>query len=163
MRVPTRKSELDRKALAKDEPVYLTKEAVERMKQKVLRLKASLPKLRGELQEAQAQGDLSENAGYHTAKSALRKAMGDIERLEFTVANAVIIEGAGRDTVGIGSTVTLKGPAGETTYTIVGSIESSPGQGRISHTSPLGTALLGKRVGESALVNGNTFTILTLT
>ncbi len=163
MRVPTRKSELDRKALAKDEPVYLTKDAIERMKQKVVRLKAMLPKLRGELQEAQAQGDLSENAGYHTAKSALRKAMADIERLEFTTANAVMINGAGRDTVGIGSVVELEGPMGETSYTIVGSIESSPGQGRISHTSPLGSALLGKRTGESAIVNGNTFTILSIT
>ncbi len=162
MQIPKRKAELDRIALQKDEPIYLTKEAIERTKKKIERLKEGLPKMRLELQEAQAQGDLSENAGYHTAKSQLRKAMSDIERLEYRLSQAVVIERQGNDTIGIGSTVTVQGPAGEFTYAIVGSIESSPGQGRISHTSPLGSALLGKSLNETVEVNGKNFTIIAI-
>lgn len=128
-----------------------------------------LAKLRAELEElinvrrqeiaqrihdAKEHGDLAENAEYEDAKNEQAFVEGQIQRLEALIKNATIIEGNhGTDHVQIGSTVKVEGADGKEVFTIVGSTEASPGDGRISNESPVGRALLGKRKGEAVVVH----------
>ena len=125
------------------------------------RLKAELQELRGprredlakRLRHAIQQGDLSENADYTAAKEDQAFLEGRILELETLLREAQIAESpSGVDQVAVGSTVVVSLDGGETTtYQLVGMKEASPRQGKISHESPIGQALLGKRVGESAV------------
>jgi transcription elongation factor GreA len=128
-----------------------------------------LTKLRAELEElinvrrqeiaqrihdAKEHGDLAENAEYEDAKNEQAFVEGQIQRLEALVKNATIIEGNhGTDHVQIGSTVKVDGTDGKEVFTIVGSTEASPREGRISNESPVGRALLGKHKGDSVVVH----------
>ena len=78
---------------------------------------------------------------------------GRIQTLEALIKNATLIdEHHTNDHVQIGSTVKLSGPDGSQTFTIVGSTEAKPTEGRISNESPVGRALLGKKKGEKVVV-----------
>ncbi|MBM4423330.1 MAG: transcription elongation factor GreA [Chloroflexi bacterium] len=105
------------------------------------------------LRDAIQQGDLSENADYHSAKEDQAFLEGRILELQDTLKRAIIIDGNGgpSDTVQMGSRVTAQ-EAGEDpeTFILVGAKEASPREGKISNESPIGKALLGKRVGDSA-------------
>lgn len=100
------------------------------------------------------QGDISENADYEVAKQEQAFNEGKIKDLEAVLRHAKIIEeNVPTDTVGVGNRVTVveEGFPPET-YTIVGPTEASPANGRISHESPVGAALIGKQVGETIQV-----------
>jgi transcription elongation factor GreA len=128
-----------------------------------------LTKLRGELEElvnvrrqeiaqrihdAKEHGDLAENAEYEDAKNEQAFVEGQIQRLEALIKNAILIdETHGTDHVQIGSTVKVEGTDGKEVFTIVGSTEASPSDGKISNESPVGRALLGKRKGEAVVVH----------
>jgi transcription elongation factor GreA len=128
-----------------------------------------LAKLRAELEElinvrrqeiaqrihdAKEHGDLAENAEYEDAKNEQAFVEGQIQRLEVLIKNAIIIdETHGTDHVQIGSTVKVVGTDGKEVFTIVGSTEASPRDGKISNESPVGRALLGKRKGDSVVVH----------
>lgn len=95
-------------------------------------------------------GDLSENAEYHAAKEELAFIEGRIEELEDIVLRAQVVgskKSNGAVDIGCKVTVTVKGK--EHTYEIVGEWEADPLKKKISHTSPLGLALLGKKKGEA--------------
>jgi transcription elongation GreA/GreB family factor len=148
MRVPTRRSEILKKTEEPDR--YVSAEALVRLKKTLEHLqKVERPKQLLEVQRLAEMGDRSENFGYHVAKSTLRSMDSRIENLRDRITNAVVIE-EGRDDgkVHVGSTVTLLLNDKEMTVTILGSLETSPGDGRISHRSPLGAALLGRSVGD---------------
>ncbi|MEX2599202.1 MAG: transcription elongation factor GreA [Dehalococcoidia bacterium] len=110
----------------------------------------------GRIHEAKEVGEL-ENAEYEEAKNEQAFVEGRIQELEQMIQNAVIIPdhrkaGAKSDTVELGSIVKVQSLANNKkgdTYTIVGSTEASPGEGKISNESPLGKALLGKKAGET--------------
>lgn len=106
--------------------------------------------------EAKAEGDISENAGYDEAKTAQGFLEGKIRDLENVVKHASIIEEneAPASQVSIGRTVIIRevGSDFEETYAIVGSLEADPANGRISNESPMGRALLGKKVGKKVIV-----------
>jgi transcription elongation factor GreA len=106
-------------------------------------------------------GDLSENADYEIARKEQSILEGRIEHLTALIKNAVVFEETRSDHVTLGSTVTLVGGDGEETYTIVGSTEAKPAQGRISSTSPMGKGLMGRRVGDvvSVTAPGGTFKV----
>jgi transcription elongation factor GreA len=105
------------------------------------------------IHDAKEHGDLAENAEYEDAKNEQAFVEGQIQRLEALIKNAIIIdEHHGTDHVQIGSTVKVEGADGKELYTIVGSTEASPKEGRISNESPVGRALLGKRKGETVVV-----------
>jgi transcription elongation factor GreA len=105
------------------------------------------------IHDAKEHGDLAENAEYEDAKNEQAFVEGQIQRLEALIKNAIIIdENHGTDHVQIGSTVKVEGSDGKELYTIVGSTEASPKDGRISNESPVGRALLGKRKGDSVVV-----------
>ncbi len=130
---------------------YLTAEGAAELQRELDQLRdIRRPKLARLLKTAVAQGDLKENADYHDA----REQQGFVERrisfLEDTLRLAQIIEkSGGSDVVGIGCCVTIleKGEDIEETYRIVGAAEANPREGKISHESPLGKALIGKKNG----------------
>ena len=107
-----------------------------------------------ELQEARAQGDLSENADYDAARDHQAQVEARIRELENMISNAVIIEGdkeaVSSRSVTLGSTVTLLDLSDNTedTYTIVGSIEADPMNGRLSNITPLAVALMDHKVND---------------
>jgi transcription elongation factor GreA len=95
-------------------------------------------------------GDLSENAEYHAAKEELSFIEGRIEELEGIVLRAEVVGSKnGKATIDIGCKVTVTVGGKEHTYEIVGEWEADPMKKKISHTSPLGLALLGKKKGEA--------------
>lgn len=134
------------------QPNYLTPEGE-------ARLKAELEELKGPRREELAQrlrsaiqmGDLSENADYHKAKEDQGFLEGRIQELEAILRNSVLIEKTNSDSVSIGSHVTIQEEDFDPeTYHIVGPAEADPRNGRISHESPIGVALMNKKVGQVA-------------
>ncbi|MBI3176333.1 MAG: transcription elongation factor GreA [Chloroflexi bacterium] len=124
------------------------------------KLKAELAELTGPRREELSQrlrsaiqmGDLSENADYHKAKEDQAFLEGRIQEIEAILRSAVIIEKTtNRDVVSIGSHVTIQEEDyPPETYHLVGPTEADPRNGRISHESPIGRALLDKKVGDVA-------------
>ena len=108
------------------------------------------------IKEARGQGDLSENAEYDAAKEEQAEIEARIAIIEKMLRNAELIDedDLDKDTVGLGSTVKLLDEEfnEELDYMIVGSLEADPFAGKISNESPLGHALLQKRVGNSVTV-----------
>ncbi len=104
------------------------------------------------LRKAVRQGDLSENADYTNAKEQQAFLEGRILELETLLRKATIVERPGSSgQVEIGSTVVVSEDGqNKSTFLIVGAKEASPREGRISHESPIGKALMGKKVGETA-------------
>jgi transcription elongation factor GreA len=136
-----------------DNVSYLTADGQKRLTEELEDLKGPARKALAErLRAAIQQGDLSENADYIAAKEEQGFLEGRIQELEYALRNAVIIDHLenNKHEVGIGSTITVKeeGFDEEETYYMVGPKEANPLEGRISHESPLGKALLSKKVGE---------------
>lgn len=137
------------------QPSYLTPEGEARLREELDNLKGSgREELSRRLRSAIQMGDLSENADYHKAKEDQGFLEGRIQELEAILRNAIIIEKGRGDLVTIGSHVTIQeeGSPPET-YHLVGPTEADPRSGRISHESPIGKALLDKKVGEVANVD----------
>jgi transcription elongation factor GreA len=112
------------------------------------------------IHDAKEHGDLSENAEYEEAKNEQAFVEGRIQTLEAMLKTAVIIENAGTEHVALGSTVEVESEDGPETFTIVGSAEARPTDGKISNESPVGRALLGRKAGEKVSVrlpNGSEF------
>ncbi len=103
---------------------------------------------------ARSFGDLSENSEYDSAKEEQAFVEGRITTLENMIRNAKIIEDNDSDVVSLGKSVTfVELPEGdEETYTIVGSAEADPFEGKISNDSPIAKSLLGKTVGDEVVV-----------
>jgi len=135
------------------EPIhYLTSEGAARLQAELEELKNDKRiELAERLRSAIQMGDLSENADYHKAKEDQAFLEGRIQELEYLLRYAQIIEkNANQDVVSIGSRVTIQ----EDDYPpeifhLVGPTEADPSNGKISHESPIGKALLDHRVGES--------------
>jgi transcription elongation factor GreA len=139
-----------------DEQKYLTKEGYENLKKELEELTTvKRRELAEKLQHAISQGDLSENAEYQEAKEEQAFLEGRIRELETVLASATIIAGGRGSTVKIGSTVSLERGSSKKpqSFTIVGVQEADPLAQKISHQSPLGAALLGRRSGETVSVN----------
>ncbi len=110
------------------------------------------------LKEARAQGDLSENSEYDQAKEDQGKNESRIVELELMIKTAVIIDTttSGKEgIVSLGCTVILKDfeTGEEETYTVVGTTEADPFNNKISNESPVGTAILGKKVHDVVVAN----------
>jgi transcription elongation factor GreA len=153
MRLPTRKAEKEREESRQDDP-HLTQEAFDRMTRELAKLQKDRILAAEEVARLAAMGDLSENAAYQYAKQHLRSMLSRSTRLEMLLARAIIIlEHVSDDgIIRLGSVVKVQ--TGDKTYTwkILGEREVRPGQGQISHHSPVGNALLGHRVGDNVTV-----------
>lgn len=99
-------------------------------------------------------GDLSENAEYHSAREDLAALEGRIEELKDIINRVTVVDlkKAGEEEVGIGSVVKVSIKGSEHEFTIVGEWEADPAAKKISHESPLGKALIGKKVGDNVEV-----------
>jgi len=105
------------------------------------------------LQKARSMGDLKENNAYHAAKEELGELDGRILEVEYILNNAEIVTTAvSDDTVSLGKKVTVDINGAQKIISIVGEFESDPMNGKISTTSPIGGALLNKKVGETVSV-----------
>lgn len=135
--------------------VPVTREGLARLQEELRELKeVRRPAIVAALAEARSHGDLRENAGYDAAKHDQAMTEKRISDLDALLRQAVVLE-ENTDDVGfvrIGSSVVVEFEGDEERYTIVGAIEAKPSQGLISNESPVGSALLGKRPGELAIV-----------
>ena len=149
MRVPYRKP--GKFSQMKPDPM-MTEEKFNELKKEQEKLKRIRPHAAADVARLAELGDFSENAEYQLAKGRLRGINNAIVRLENQINQAEIIKPQRTDTVQLGSTVTIESASGQKTYQILGSSETDPERGIISHNSPLGVALVGKRVGEKVTV-----------
>ena len=139
------------------ERVPMTPGGLARLKLELKRLKnVERPKIVKEIAEARSHGDLSENAEYHAAKEKQSHVEGRIQQVEHWIASAEVIDvtrHAG-DRVVFGATVTLEDAdsGDEVTYRIVGELEADLKVGRISVTSPIARALIGRSGGDTVVV-----------
>ncbi len=108
------------------------------------------PRIIEAIKEARAQGDLSENADYDAARDEQAKIEARIQELEYMLEHAKIIEKVSGDKVAVGTTVTVQyvDDEEEEEYSIVGSMEADPFENKISNESPIGKAIMDKRVGD---------------
>ena len=136
-------------------PIYLTAEGAARLKVELAELKGvKRVEMSKRLRAAIQQGDLSENADYHKAKEDQGFLEGRIQELEYLLKNAVVVEAqeGQHEQVEVGARVTVQeGDYPPETYTLVGVKEADPRNGRISHESPIGLALMGSRVGDEVI------------
>jgi transcription elongation factor GreA len=136
--------------------MYLTQEGASRLKQELEQLRGpGRQDLAKRLRSAIQMGDLSENADYHKAKEDQAFMEGRIQELEYLLKNATVVEndGAKMDRVDIGARVTIQEEDDPPeTFQLVGVKEADPSKGRISHESPIGQALMGKRAGDEVVV-----------
>lgn len=103
--------------------------------------------------EARDFGDLSENAEYDSAREEQGLVESRIAEIEDILLNAELIKAVKSSKVILGSKVELKNGKKTTTYSVVGPVEADPLEGKISNESPLGEALMGKKVGDSATIS----------
>lgn len=134
-----------------DEKVYLTSDGMQKIRADLALMKdVRRPELVDRLALARAQGDLSENTEYVSARDDLAFLDGQIEELEALLLKVVVIDKSHclKDCVGLGSKVTVLVDKNEHIYHIVGEWEADPIQKKVSHSSPLGQALIGKNTGQ---------------
>jgi transcription elongation factor GreA len=103
--------------------------------------------------EARDFGDLSENAEYDSAREEQGLVESRVAEIEDILLNAELIKAVKSSKVILGSKVELRTGKKSTTYSVVGPVEADPLEGKISNESPLGEALMGKKVGDSATIN----------
>ena len=133
-----------------EKKVVLTYDGLKNMEAELENLKTVRRKdVAEKIKEARGQGDLSENAEYDAAKEEQAEIEARIVQLEKMLRNAEVIdeEDGAKDTISLGTTVTVLDVEfdEEMEYTIVGSAEADPMNGRISNESPVGMALLGQK------------------
>jgi transcription elongation factor GreA len=137
-------------------PSYLTKEGFEKLQEELDYLRTEKrQEVADRLREAMEGGELIEDAEYEAAKNEQAFVEGRIQELKILLANARVIEEIqNKDYVQLASKVTIREDGSEQEeYIIVGPAEANPREGRISNESPLGRALMNRRVGEKVTVN----------
>ena len=144
--------------MAETKHMVVTREGLQKMKEE-LEYKETTEKMRiaEQLKVAISYGDLSENAEYDAAKNDQAALEQRINELRQMIENAVVVDESkiDKDTVGFGTRVTIidldDEDGEEEEYTIVGTSESDPVNGRLSNESPVGAALIGAHVGETVV------------
>lgn len=148
-----------------NDTAYLTPEGKEQLENELAELKTiGRKELAARLKSAISMGDLSENADYHKAKEDQGFLEGRIQEIEAILGNSEVIKSKSKyDEVVIGAHITIReADYPPETYYLVGRNEADPRQGKISHESPIGKALLGHREGETVraqLPNGGTLVL----
>jgi transcription elongation factor GreA len=133
--------------------LYQITEAGKKELQKELEeLKSRRGAIADKISDARDFGDLSENAEYDAAREEQGLLETRIAEIEDILLNADIIKSGSKTKVALGSKVEVKTGKKSFTYTVVGPVEADPLEGKISNESPIGLALFGKKVGESATI-----------
>lgn len=134
--------------------LHVTPKKLQLMQDDLKRLEKEQPQIVEEVDRTRAFGDFSENAEYQDAKFKLRRINDRIFLLKEKIKRAIVIESNGSDRIALGSRVTVHSSSDSPsargrTFQIVGPQESNPSRGRISHLSPLGSALIDHIVGDT--------------
>lgn len=139
------------------EKLYISAEGIAKMKAELLEMNDRRMKVAGAIEHARSLGDLKENAEYHSAKEEQAMLHARIKDLGDKIARAVVLEDQDIDTskAYLGATVKAvnKKTKKQMTYMIVSAVEADMAAGKISASSPVGKALLGKAVGEVAIAS----------
>jgi transcription elongation factor GreA len=131
-------------------PIPMTAVGFEALKAELAELRARRPGMVEEVSTARSQGDLSENFAYHDARQHLGMLDGRIQTIDEQLKRAQVVEeSGGHGVAGIGSTVVVRDEFGESTYQIVGPTEGNMARGLMSIASPLGSALVDRRAGDT--------------
>ena len=139
---------------------YLSKASIEELKKELEELKTTKRmEVAQRLKQAKEYGDLSENSEYAEAREEQASVETRIFELEELLKNAAVIEKHEGDIVRVGSTVTAKKGDKTVVYTIVGSYEAKPEEGKISDESPLGKILLKHKTGDKVTLATRTGSI----
>lgn len=133
--------------------IQLTKEGLENLKKEQQELIDKRPGVLTRLVAAREQGDLSENAGYHAAKEEIATIDRRLRELKMIFRFAEVIEAGQNDLIEFGSQVTIDDGTVISEYTIVGALEADPAKNKLSNVSPIGSVLIGKKVGQSVEIN----------
>lgn len=152
----------------KDVPVIqFTREGYERVKAKYASLQAERKLAVVDLSKAREMGDLSENGWYKAAKFKLGFIDRQLRELKYQIKYGKVSVEKTAGVVGVGSSVVLVSRGKEEIYNIVGEYEGSPAERKLSSVSPLGKALLGKRVGDTVSISApagmSSYTVLKIT
>lgn len=133
--------------------MQVTKHGLEKLQKEFETLTAERPDAVMHLKKARELGDLSENGYYKASRAKLSFIDSRLFHLKRILKTISIIEATSNEVVGIGCHVVIKNESIEKSYQIVGGIEANPSQGRLSNVSPIGKALLGKKVGDSVTIS----------
>lgn len=135
--------------------VPMTQDGYDRINSEIKELENRRPAIKTAIEEAREKGDLRENADYHAAREELAMLDAKISQLNGKLANARIIDPADApaDIVSVFKTVTFRclGNGREMQRTLVGEGEADPAQGKILANSPIGQALIGKKLGDKTV------------
>jgi len=130
----------------------ITDEGRQELEDELQQLKSRRGDIADKIAEARDYGDLSENAEYDAAREEQGLVESRIAEIEDILLNAELIKTVKGSKVALGSKVYLKTGKKDVVYTIVGPVEADPLEGKISNESPIGLALMGKKVGDTATI-----------
>jgi transcription elongation factor GreA len=130
----------------------ITEEGKRELEEELEELKSRRGAIADKIAEARDFGDLSENAEYDSAREEQGLVESRIAEIEDILLNAELIKGGSKTKVSLGSKVELKTGKKTVIYTVVGPVEADPIEGKISNESPIGLALMGKKVGDKASI-----------
>lgn len=134
----------------------MTRVQFDKLQNKLKKLKQIQPEAAREVSRLAELGDFSENVEYQLAKGRLRGINQNILNIEKQLNTADLIQAPRQNAIiEVGHTVTLEVNGKQKTYQILGSSETNPNAGIISHSSPLGATLIGKKVGEVMKLKAN--------
>lgn len=152
--MPYRPKQRAKQLLQKDEPLYLTREGIDKLKRRLKKIEETeLPQAIEDTRRTGEFGDFSENAEYQEAKGRMRRLHNQVTSIKEKLKIVIEIEKSDSDEVGMGSTVVLYAADGtRRTFTIVGPAETNPVKGLLSFKSPLGARLMGRTVGETIIL-----------
>lgn len=129
-----------------------TRTGYEKLQSEKLELENQRVKAVAELKTAREMGDLSENAAYKVARSRLSSVDRRLRYLTGVLKGAYVVTPLSKDIVEVGSRITVEGETGSKVFIIVNSHESDVMSGKISYYSPIGKALMGKRLGDRVTI-----------
>lgn len=140
--------------MSMDKKVQMTKKGIEALEKELsVLVDEKRPKLVERISRARSEGDLSENSDYQNARDELEFMDGKISELKNVLKNAEVVGSNGNgNEVGIGASVRVKVNGSNNEFHVVGEWEADPVNKKISHTSPLGNALMGKKKGDKVEV-----------
>jgi len=130
----------------------ITDEGKKELEAELLELKSRRGAIADKIAEARDFGDLSENAEYDSAREEQGLVESRIAEIEDILLNAELIKTSKGSKVALGSKVELKTGRKTVNYTVVGPVEADPLEGKISNESPIGLALMDKKVGDTAII-----------
>lgn len=139
----------------KEDKILMTQEGLSELEEELRELKEKKrPKAVDRLQAARDMGDLTENGEYSSARQDLEFIDERIVEFEEKLRNVEVVAKSKKGkTVGIGSTITLKTGNSKVVYAVVGEGEADPAENKISHNSPIGKAVMGKKAWDEVKVN----------